>query len=123
MGEQAVYERGLSASAVGGVNGEAGGFIDDQQMLIFIHDIQRHLNGFQVTLCHLGHGNAIYIALCDLVLRVLDFGFILTDGTLANQRLQTRARQATNKLAERFVQPLASKLGGNSNGFIFHGVA
>ena len=67
----------IAAGAGGGVDRHACGFVDDDDVVVFVHDIERDVGGgFEVELFDLGDGQREAVAGLDFVAGIGD-GFAI----------------------------------------------
>lgn len=61
MGEEGVYQRHVGVAG-GGVDGEAGGFVDDEEVVVFVDDIEGDSLRFDVGGHYFGDGEGEFLA-------------------------------------------------------------
>ena len=83
---QEAVDQGIVLMPSGGMHHQALGLIDDQHILVFIHDVQVHLGGADIH--GLGFGDLITDLITDIQFIIFLSGLtVATDSALFNELL------------------------------------
>lgn len=98
-----------------GVDNQAGGLLDNQEMFVLENDVERNVLWLIVRGLDLGHGNANFLLSTNLGGRIADRFALRFDGSAANEILQAFTRKRWNDICERAVEPPARMHGPQAN--------
>ncbi len=114
MGDQRVDQR-AGLVACGGMHHEAARLVDDDDVVIFIDDIERDIFADWLGRDRFRHVDCDRIARGDMISGVADGGASGGDGTGEDQRFQPRARQLRKAHREHAVEPDRSLVAGDGD--------
>src|ERR1700730_8002723 len=112
MSNQRIDQRARPVAG-GGMDDEPGGLVDDEELVVLVHDVQRDIlrRDFGVRRGRNGEANAV--AGVDAIAGIADGGAVVRNRPRQDQRLVARARELREVRCQDAIEPCPAFLGGN----------